>query len=66
VDHAGSADLFDRGPDYRALPDAEANPNAKVAILYQNDEFGKDFMNSFKEILAEAGGSAKVDRRGVL
>src|SRR6478752_4615871 len=38
----------------------QAKPNAKVAILYQNDEFGKDFMNSFKEILAEAGGSAKV------
>ncbi|MGN9307609.1 ABC transporter substrate-binding protein, partial [Enterococcus faecium] len=30
------------------------------AILYQNDEFGKDFMNSFKEILAEAGGKTKV------
>lgn len=35
------------------------NPNAKVAILYQNDEFGRDFMNSFKEILAETG-TAKV------
>ncbi|WP_249225679.1 ABC transporter substrate-binding protein [Tardiphaga alba] len=38
----------------------QAKPDAKVAILYQNDEFGKDFMNSFKEILAEAGGKAKV------
>jgi ABC-type branched-subunit amino acid transport system substrate-binding protein len=38
----------------------QKNANAKVAILYQNDEFGKDFMNSFKEILAEAGGTAKV------
>src|SRR4051812_5339601 len=35
-------------------------PEARIAILYQNDEFGKDFMNSFKEILAEAGGKAKV------
>ncbi len=35
------------------------NPSAKVAILYQNDEFGRDFMNSFKEILAETG-TAKV------
>jgi ABC-type branched-subunit amino acid transport system substrate-binding protein len=37
----------------------QAKPNARVAILFQNDEFGKDFMNSFKEILAEAG-TAKV------
>ena len=36
------------------------NPNAKVAVLFQNDEFGRDFVNSFKEILAEAGGTAKV------
>ncbi|MFX7844955.1 ABC transporter substrate-binding protein, partial [Acinetobacter baumannii] len=38
----------------------QTKPEAKVAILYQNDEFGKDFMNSFKEILAEAGGKTKV------
>ena len=38
----------------------QKNPNAKVAILFQNDEFGRDYMNSFKEILAEAGGNAKV------
>ena len=29
-------------------------PNAKVGILYQNDEFGRDFMNSFKAALAAA------------
>lgn len=38
----------------------QKNPNAKVAILFQNDEFGRDYMNSFKEILTEAGGNAKV------
>ena len=38
----------------------QTKPEAKVAILYQNDEFGKDFMKSFKEILSEAGGKAKV------
>lgn len=38
----------------------QTKPDAKVAILYQNDEFGKDFMNAFKEILVEAGGRAKV------
>ncbi|HEY4204879.1 MAG TPA: ABC transporter substrate-binding protein [Xanthobacteraceae bacterium] len=35
-------------------------PNAKVAILYQNDDFGRDFLGPFKEELAKAGGNAKV------
>ena len=35
-------------------------PNAKVAILYQNDDFGRDFLGPFKEVLAKAGGTAKV------
>lgn len=36
------------------------NPNAKVAILYQNDDFGRDFIGPFKDELAKAGGTAKV------
>src|SRR3954451_6689765 len=35
-------------------------PNAKVGILYQNDDFGRDFLGPFKQVLAEAGGTAKV------
>lgn len=35
-------------------------PNAKVAILYQNDDFGRDFLGPFKDELAKAGGAAKV------
>jgi ABC-type branched-subunit amino acid transport system substrate-binding protein len=35
-------------------------PNAKVGILYQNDDFGRDFLGPFKKVLADAGGSAKV------
>jgi ABC-type branched-subunit amino acid transport system substrate-binding protein len=35
-------------------------PNAKVAILYQNDDFGRDFLGPFKQVLTEAGGTAKV------
>ncbi len=35
-------------------------PNAKVAILYQNDDFGRDFLAPFKKVLAEAGGKASV------
>ena len=35
-------------------------PNAKVAIFYQNDDFGRDFLGPFKQVLADAGGTAKV------
>jgi ABC-type branched-subunit amino acid transport system substrate-binding protein len=35
-------------------------PNAKVGILYQNDDFGRDFLAPFKQVLADAGGTAKV------
>ena len=35
-------------------------PNAKVGILYQNDDFGRDFLGPFKKVLEDAGGNAKV------
>lgn len=35
-------------------------PNAKVGILYQNDDFGRDFLGPFKKVLADAGGKASV------
>src|ERR1700710_1659574 len=35
-------------------------PNAKIGILYQNDDFGRDFLGPFKKVLADAGGNAKV------
>jgi ABC-type branched-subunit amino acid transport system substrate-binding protein len=35
-------------------------PNAKIAILYQNDDFGRDFLGPFKKVLEDAGGTAKV------
>ncbi|WP_315830907.1 ABC transporter substrate-binding protein [Bradyrhizobium prioriisuperbiae] len=35
-------------------------PNANVGILYQNDDFGRDFLGPFKKVLADAGGNAKV------
>src|SRR4030095_3685602 len=37
-----------------------AKPNAKVGILYQNDDFGRDFLGPFKKVLADAGGTDKV------
>jgi branched-chain amino acid transport system substrate-binding protein len=30
-------------------------PDAKIAVLYQNDDFGKDFRNGFRDGLGEAG-----------
>ncbi len=35
-------------------------PNAKIGILYQNDDFGRDFLGPFKKVLEDAGGAAKV------
>jgi ABC-type branched-subunit amino acid transport system substrate-binding protein len=35
-------------------------PDAKVGILYQNDDFGRDFLGPFKKVLADAGGKARV------
>src|ERR1700733_3675960 len=35
-------------------------PEAKIGILYQNDDFGRDFLGPFKRVLADAGGTASV------
>ncbi|MGA7809063.1 ABC transporter substrate-binding protein [Bradyrhizobium sp.] len=35
-------------------------PDAKVGILYQNDDFGRDFLGPFKKVLSDAGGKAQV------
>ena len=37
-------------------------PNAKIAILYQNDSYGKDYLNGFKSALGSAKAEA-ADRR---
>ena len=37
-----------------------AQPNAKIGILYQNDDFGRDFLAPFKKVLEDAGGTARV------
>ncbi|VTU23325.1 leucine ABC transporter subunit substrate-binding protein LivK [Variovorax sp. PBS-H4] len=38
----------------------KVNPGAKVAVLYQNDDFGKEYLASFKRRLQELGGKAQV------
>ncbi len=43
---------------------ASVKPEAKVAILYQNDEFGRDFMNAFKAALAETGKGKVIAEAG--
>jgi ABC-type branched-subunit amino acid transport system substrate-binding protein len=35
-------------------------PEGKIGILYQNDDFGRDFLGPFKKTLADAGGKAQV------
>jgi hypothetical protein len=45
-------------------------PNAKIAVLYQNDDYGKDFLSGLKDVSgndANAGGNAPPgDRRSSL
>jgi ABC-type branched-subunit amino acid transport system substrate-binding protein len=36
---------------YRHL--ARIRPNAKIAVLYQNDDFGKDYLKATKEVLGD-------------
>jgi branched-chain amino acid transport system substrate-binding protein len=31
----------------------EKNPNARIAILYQNDDFGRDYMNGVRDVLGD-------------
>src|SRR6202161_2132733 len=38
----------------------DVKPNAKIGILYQNDDFGRDFLGPFKKVLADARGTASV------
>ena len=33
----------------------KTQPNAKIAVLYQNDDYGKDFLKGFKKGLGEKG-----------
>ena len=50
------------GADLRASTSCKTKPNAKIAVLYQNDDYGKDFLKGFKDGLGRQG--AKHDRRG--
>jgi branched-chain amino acid transport system substrate-binding protein len=38
----------------------KAKPQGKVAVLFQNDDFGKEYLNSFRKRLQETGSKATV------
>jgi hypothetical protein len=38
-------------------------PNAKFALFYQNDDFGKDFVNGLRDVLGDRYSSIVQDRR---
>jgi branched-chain amino acid transport system substrate-binding protein len=40
----------------------ETKPNAKIAILYQNDDYGKDYLKGFEDGLGEKGKSMIVSK----
>jgi branched-chain amino acid transport system substrate-binding protein len=38
----------------------DKHPNAKIAVLYQNDDYGKDYLKGFKDGLGDNAGSMIV------
>ncbi len=40
----------------------ETKPNAKIAILYQNDDYGKDYLKGFEDGLGEKGRALIVSK----
>ena len=43
-----------------ALDILKTRPNARIAVLYQNDDYGKDYLKGFKEGLGDKGKSMIV------
>ena len=62
-----------RSPTVRMQSRAEAKifathalrevPNAKFALFYHNDDFGKDFVNGLRDVLGDRYSSIAQDRR---
>ena len=40
----------------------ETKPNAKIAVIYQNDDYGKDYLKGFEDGLGEKGRSMIVSK----
>jgi branched-chain amino acid transport system substrate-binding protein len=54
-----AAQLPERIPDLRQVH-PEEQPNAKIAVLYQNDDYGKDYLKGFKDGLGAKAASMIV------
>jgi ABC-type branched-subunit amino acid transport system substrate-binding protein len=52
--------LFDTEGGIYARHVARERPNAKVAVLYQNDDFGKEYLAGFKARLKELAPAAQI------
>ena len=49
-----------RGSALRASTLRRTGPTAKIAILYQNDSYGKDYLNGFKSALGTAKSKQQI------
>ena len=54
VSSPSTTSLSTWGPG-RSWGSSENSPDAKVGILYQNDDYGKDYLKGFEDALTEAG-----------
>ena len=52
LDHRLAAQLSDRGADLRQYI-LQEKPDAKIGLLYQNDDFGKDYLAGLKDVLGD-------------
>ena len=59
LDHGLAAQLPERNPDLREIH-PEEKPNAKIAVLYQNDDYGKDYLKGLKDGLGAKAASMIV------
>ena len=60
VDDGLAAELPERGPYLRGLLLKEHQPNGKIGMLYQNDDFGKDYLKGLKDGLGDKAKSMIV------
>ena len=62
LDHRLAAQLPDRGAHLRQDILA-TKPDAKIGVLYQNDDFGKDYLNGLKDGLGAKYAAMVIKRR---
>ena len=60
VDDGLAAELPERRPHLRAVHPEEHSPNGKIGILYQNDDYGKDYVKGLKDGLGDKAKSMIV------